>query len=180
MHFVRIAVALASLVVCLQAATLERLSLDEMIAKSTAIVRGRVISSSASLHGAVIYTHFDVQVLERWKGPDSPQVDVAVPGGTAGGLHQTFSGAPKLSVGDEYILFLWTGESGITHVIGFSQGVFSLESDGEGGMIAARAASSETMLDARTGRVVNDASLRVRLSDLRSRVSRVLADRTRR
>jgi len=37
-------------------ATLERLTRDDLIAKSTAIVRGKVISSYASFRGPIIYT----------------------------------------------------------------------------------------------------------------------------
>lgn len=177
MRIARIAAGLAILLICANAATLERLSLDDMAEKSTAIVRGRIVSSRAALHGPIIYTHFTVQVTESWKGPESSQLDVAVPGGTAQGLHQTFAGAPKLAQGDEYILFLWTGRSGVTQVIGFSQGVFNLKDDRDGGVTATRAAGAEAMLDAKTGRVVNDASLRMKLSDLRSRVSRTLGAR---
>jgi len=176
-HVVRLAVSIALLAISLPAVTLERLSLDEMIDKSTAIVRGRVVSSQAKLHGPLIYTHFSVQVLERWKGPEASQMDVAVPGGSANGLNQTFSGAPLLAPGDEYVFFLWTGASGITHVIGLSQGVFSLKAGNDGSVTATRAASLETMLDSKTGRMISDETLRMRLTDLRSRVTGRLESR---
>ena len=42
-----------------------------MIAKSTAIVRGKVVSSWAGFSGPVIYTHYTMQVSEQLKGdPD--------------------------------------------------------------------------------------------------------------
>ncbi len=85
-RLVRIAAAFSMLTVCMSAATLERLGMDEMIEKSTAIVRGRVTGQRAAFRGPVIYTHFSVQVLERWKGVESAQVEVAVPGGAARGL----------------------------------------------------------------------------------------------
>lgn len=171
MHFVRFIAGIAALVASVQAATLERLTLDQMIHKSTAIVRGRVLGSRSAFRGPIIYTYFTVQVVEGWKGPESPQIEVAVPGGTANGLHQSFSGAPRLASGNEYILFLWTGSSGLTQIIGFSQGVFSLNRNAGGGIVASRAASTEAMLDSKTGRVVADASLRVGLSELRARVN---------
>ena len=170
-QFVRIAAALSILVACLSGATLERLTLDEMIAKSTAIVRGRVAGFRTAFRGPVIYTFFTVQVLERWGGPEASQVEVAVPGGIAKGLSQSFSGAPKLTPGDEYVFFLWTGKSGITQIIGFSQGLFSLRPDGQGGLLALRSPSAEAMLDAKTGRVVSDEPVRIKLSDLRTQVS---------
>jgi hypothetical protein len=153
-----------------QAASLEYLSLDDMAAKSTAIVRGRVVSTGTGVRGALIYTQYTIQVLERLKGPEASQVDVVVLGGTSRGLSQTFSGAPQLGGGVDYILFLWTGPSGLTQIIGLSQGVFQLQKDGNGEWIASRAAASETMLDPKTGRLVNDQAIRLRLTDLRSRV----------
>src|SRR5579875_2721629 len=56
----------------LQSATLERLSLNDMIQKSTAIVRGTVTGSHVAQQGALIYTHYTVHVTERFKGPPRP------------------------------------------------------------------------------------------------------------
>ncbi len=160
---------------CLQATTLEYLSLDDMIEQSTAIVRGRVSSSSASLQGPLIYTHYTIEVLEQWKGPGASVLDVVLPGGESGGLRQNFAGTPKLVPGEAYLLFLWTGPSGLTHVIGLSQGVFRLSSDGAGGLVASRAATNETMINPRTGRTMSDEPMQIRLSDLRTRVSALAA-----
>lgn len=153
----------------LQAASLEYLSLDDMAAKSTAIVRGRVVASGTGARGPLIYTQYSIQVLECLKGPEASPVDVVVLGGTSRGLSQTFSGAPQLGGGVDYLLFLWTGPSGLTQIIGLSQGVFRLQKDESGEWIATRAAASETMLDPKTGRLVNDQAIRLRLTDLRSR-----------
>ena len=155
-------------------ATLERLSLSEMIEQSTSVIRGRVAGSFAAFHGPVIYTHFKVQVLERWKGEASGEVEVAIPGGLALGLRQSFAGAPGLAEGAEYVLFLWTGKGGITQVIGLSQGVFDVRRDAAGEPVVTRNASTETMLDS-AGRVVEDAPLQLRLPDLGARISRTLA-----
>ena len=96
----------------LQSATLERLSLDDMIAKSTAIVRGKVSSSNAVAAGPVIYTEYTIQVSERFKGQTSDSIQVSVPGGTINGLRQSFSGAPTLNPGDDFVFFLFTGRDG--------------------------------------------------------------------
>jgi hypothetical protein len=156
------------------AATLQRLELDEMTQKATGIVRGRVLASYARLHGSVIYTHYRVQVLERWKGAEAAEVDVVLPGGTANGLRQSFPGSPKLTEGSEYILFLWTGSSGLTNVMGLTQGIFDVQRGAGGEVIALRAATTETMLDA-AGRLVRDEAVRMNLQELRGRVSVSLA-----
>ena len=155
----------------LRPATLERLSLDDMIAKSTAIVRGTVTDSYAAFSGRMIYTHYTVQVSEGFKGPGTGAVDVAVPGGVAGKLRQTFEGAPVFQKGEEYVLFLWTGATGPTQVVGLTQGLFAVGRDGS----ATRTASHETMLEAGTGRPVKDQTLVMPLSQLRSRIAAGLA-----
>ncbi len=175
MDGLRFAIWLTALAGSLPAATLERLSFEEMTAKSTAIVRGRVTGSYAAAHGRIIYTHYRVRVSERWKGPVAVELDVVVPGGSAAGLRQSFAGAPKLAEGAEYVLFLWTGASRLTHVIGLSQGVFDLQRDATGALVAMRAASSEVLLDPASGRAVNDQPLRLRLEDLSQRIKSTLA-----
>ncbi len=156
----------------LTAATLEQLGLDDMTAKSTAIVRVHVTGSYTAASGAMIYTHYRLAVTERWKGPEAAALDVVVPGGTAGAERQSFSGAPKLEQGREYVLFLWTGSRGLTHIIGFSQGLFELAAGDDGEIQATRAASGELMLNT-SGKPVHDQALRLSLKDLRQRVSRV-------
>jgi hypothetical protein len=153
----------------LQSATLERLSLDDMIRKSTAIVRGKVAGISTETAGPVIYTHYQVQVSERFKGNAGSAVDVAVPGGTANGVRQTFDGAPILNTGDDFVFFLYTGRAGRTTIIGLTQGLFSLSKDAD--PVSTRAASHELMLDRKSGRPVKDETMVMRLSDLRKRIA---------
>jgi len=156
-----------------RAATLEQLTLDQMAQQSTEIVRGRVISSSAAQRNGIIYTTSRFQVLERWKGQPAATVDVSVPGGRLGNLQQTFAGAPVLSQGAEYVLFLWTGRSGVTQVIGLSQGVLDLALDSKGQAQVARPAAMATMLSA-SGRVVSDSPLSMSLAALDQSIRRAL------
>ncbi len=80
------------------------------------------------------------------------------------------AGAPVLNVGEEYVVFLWTSRSGVTQVIGLTQGLFRVGQDAQGNTIAMRPAATETMLD-KNGRLVSDQPLTLRVNDLRSRVS---------
>jgi len=155
----------------LQCAPLERLSLDDMVARSTVIVRAKVGASYAAAAGSVIYTHYTLQVSERFKGTAGNTLDVVVPGGVAGNLRQSFPGAPSFNTGDEYVFFLWTGRAGLTQVIGLTQGLFSMAPDASGDPVLTRRASRELMLDRATGRPVKDETLVMRLSELRSRIA---------
>jgi hypothetical protein len=158
------------------AATLEKLALEDMVRKSTEIVRGRVVSSSVIRRGAVIFTVATVSVAERWKGPEARSVTVYVPGGSLDGQRQTFPGAPELVSGSEYVLFLWTGPSRMTQILGFSQGLMDLKTDEQGRLVVAREASEEnTLLDAKTRRFTTDSGFSKPLDQLREQVRRLVA-----
>jgi hypothetical protein len=167
------------------ATTLEQLTLDEMAQKSTAIVRARVTGSHVGTHGSHgtdIYTYFELQVIETWKSSEQitgkTTTEVAVPGGAFDGIRQSVNGAPELKTGQEYVLFLWTSRSGLTQVIGLSQGLFKVSEEGsEGGRgtaVVQRPAASELMLN-RSGLPVDDRAVSMPLQDLRTHVRQVLA-----
>jgi hypothetical protein len=158
----------------LPCATLEQLTLDDMIAQSTAIVRGTVVDSWAALTGSVIYTHYKVQVNESFKGPRQSSVEIVVAGGVVNHLSQSFSGSPVLNKGDESVFFLWTSRAGLTQIMGLTQGLFAIAPDASSDPMATRAATRELMLDPKTAQPVKDAMLSMRLSDLRSRIASTL------
>ena len=155
------------------AATLEKLSFEDMAAKSTSIVRAKIGPGVGRQHGALVYTHHTISVLESWKGPSAISIDVVVPGGKVGRLQQTVAGAPALASGSELVLFLWTSKRGLTHVIGLSQGVFQLERDAAGTLLLSRGPLSSSMVYA-TGRPVNDDGLRMPMAEFNARLSTAL------
>ncbi|HBY63767.1 MAG TPA: hypothetical protein DEH78_28415 [Solibacterales bacterium] len=171
----RIVALLPFVALAASAATLERLTLDDMILRSTSIVRARVGSSAGLPVGRVIYTRYYLDVTERWKGGSEALNEVFVPGGAASGLRQTFSGAPRLEGGREYVLFLWRSPAtGRTHVIGLSQGALNLKSDGKGGLTVERNAGLSGATDA-AGRAFEAEALGMSLDALRERVRRAVS-----
>jgi hypothetical protein len=165
-----------ALTLSVSATTLEQLTIDDMTHKSTAIVRARVTGSRTGTHGTDIYTYFQLQVIETWKSSGQSNSEVAVPGGVVDGIRQSVSGAPELIPGHEYVLFLWSSGSGLTQVIGLSQGLFKLseESSGSGSItLVQRPAASELMLN-RSGFPVDDHAVSMPLQDLRARVQQAL------
>lgn len=151
---------------------LQKLSMDEMIQKSTLIVRAKVTGSHAAFLGRDIYTYYQLQVLEGWKLAGQ-QIEVAVPGGAARGLRQLAPGSPSLNPGDEYVMFLWTSRSGLTQIIGLSQGLFSVKLNSAGDAVLIRPAGADMMLD-KSGKVVSDEAVTIRLSDLRIQIQNAL------
>jgi hypothetical protein len=154
------------------AATLQQLSLDQMSQAATAIVRAKVTASSAKFTGSTVYTHYTLQVEETWKG--FAPTEVMVPGGIANGLRQSFPGVPSLTSGNDYVMFLWTSSStGITHLVGLSQGLFNVSQQADGSMLATRPLIGELILDA-NGRKVADHAVQMSLTDIRTQVGHAL------
>ena len=164
-----LALLTVAIVSCLEATTLEHLSFDDMLSKSTSIVRGRIGEGRGELVGRMIYTRYSVQVTETFKGSASTTVDVLVPGGSANGLTQSIAGAPKLSTGSEMVLFLWRSPKNVNLVIGMSQGAFDITKDSSGDQLMVRnAVSDATVLD-KSLKPVTDSGMRFTMTELRKR-----------
>jgi hypothetical protein len=151
------------------ATTLSQLTVADMIEQSTAIVRAKVQGSFAVNRNGTIYTYYHLAVTENLKSTTPSTLDVAVPGGSLGRVSQSVAGAPELKTGSEYVLFLWTSKSGLTQIIGLSQGAFDVRTNAAGQLVLARPAIAERMLDS-AGRKVTDKGATLTLDDLRGRV----------
>ena len=71
------------------------------------------------------------------------------------------------------MVFLWTSRSGLTQIIGLSQGLFSVMQNSGGDAVLVRPAITELMVDA-SGHVINSQAVTINLSDLRSRIKQLL------
>jgi hypothetical protein len=152
---------------------MQQLSMNDLAVQSTAIIRGQVVSSYMAQSAQTIYTHYRISVEETWKGPASSTIDVALPGGTANGVRQTFPGVPQLSGGVDYVLYLWTSpQSGLTFPTGFSQGIFTV-TGGASALMTSRAPTSELMLDTK-GHPVQDPGVSIPLPTMKSQVAAAL------
>ena len=169
-----VGLCLASASVPAGATTLQQLSLGEMAQKSTAIVRAKVTGAVEVLRGTDVYTVYQLETFETVKAPNGIKpAEVAVPGGVAGGLRQIVPGVPQLRAGQEYVLFLWTSRSGLTQLMGMSQGLFTVERTTAGGVLVTRAAAGEQMLDG-VGRAVRDEALSMPWPELKKKTMQAL------
>ncbi len=141
--------------------------MPEMASKATDVVRARVSSCSPEMRGRLIFTTCRLEIVERWKG--STTTRVSLPGGALGGLRQFFAGVPVLTPGEERILFLWTGPSGTTQLVGLGQGVLRLERASDGTLMAVRAPVRDRMVDAH-GRPMFDEGVDIPVEQLRQLV----------
>ncbi len=154
-----------------RATTVRSASLDDLIQMSTSVIRGQVVGTSTTLRGSLVYTHYTVQVLDRWKGAAGAQVDVQVHGGAYGGAQQNVAGSPQLSLGAQYVFFLWTGPSGANLPLGMSQGVLGVDSDAAGNLIVERQANEALALNPNSGQAAVQDSMRMKLGDFGVRVT---------
>jgi hypothetical protein len=161
---------LASLVPA-HATTVRSASLDELIQLSTSVIRGQAVACSTTLKGSLIYTHYTVQVLDQWKGPAAVQVDVQIPGGAFGGMQQSIAGAPQLTIGSQYVFFLWTAPSGANMPLGLSQGVLSVTSDTMGAITVIRPPSEALALNPAGAASASQDPMQMKLTDFANRVS---------
>ena len=156
------------------ATTLQQLTVEEMAQKSTAIVRAKLTGSNGIRYGTDVFTVYQFETLETVKRSNGTQpTEVGVPGGIAGGIRQVVAGAPVLRAGQEYILFLWTGRSGLAQVIGMSQGLFGVECTTAGDSIATRGMAGERMLDG-AGHLARDEAFSMPWPELRAKVIHAL------
>jgi hypothetical protein len=170
----RIAATLLLLSSCavLSAATLERLSVEQMAQQATAIVRGHVGEARSARFGALVYTLYGFKAEEQWKGAPIANLEVAVPGGTYEGVTYRFGGTPDLKTGEEYLLFLWTGPSGRTQIVGLSQGVFHVVRR-PGGAVVLRSDAEDSVFVGEDGAKSSQA-LEMTLDQLATRVRAAL------
>ena len=175
MRFLLVAMCLIPGAAPLSGVTMQQLSMDDLAVKSTAIVRGRVVDSYGAMLGPTVYTHYHIAVTDVWKGAPGSTVDVALPGGTASGIRQSYAGVPQLTIGQEYVIYLWTSSvSGLTMPTGFSQGIFTVSGSSPASLQIFRSATAELMLDS-NGRQVQDQAVTMRLMDMKSRVTVALS-----
>jgi len=149
------------------ATTLLKMSMNDLILQSTSIVRARITGSRSAAVGQDIYTYYQLQVSDTLKKGAILPAEFAVPGGVYGNFRQIGVGSPAFTQGQEYVLFLWTGRSGMTQVIGLSQGSFGLSQDASGITVLKRPAIADQMLD-KSGKPVTDTGVTMKWSDLRA------------
>jgi hypothetical protein len=117
----------------------------------------------------MIYTNYRLSVTSTLKGTPASSLQVAVPGGDYRGMHQSVSGAPVFTAGQEYVLFLWTGPSGTNYVVGMGQGVFQVQTNSSGAVVLTRGPVDAQVLDA-AGTVAATPALTLLLTDLQAKI----------
>ena len=154
----------------LQATTLQILSVDDMVAKSSLIVRARPTPVSNFQRSGIIYTSYRLEVSAALKGNPGATLQVAVPGGNYQGLQQAVAGSPGLQAGNEYVLFIWTAPSGSNYIVGLSQGLFEVHTNASGAVVRTRGPADAKTIDA-AGSAGAGSGATLLLSDLQTKIA---------
>ncbi|MDD5127230.1 MAG: hypothetical protein PHR43_03895 [Dehalococcoidales bacterium] len=107
----------------------EKLTLDDLVSRSDAIVVGKVASilSKQEANGNVV-TLVSVSVQQLLKGESRKELVIRVPGGNLNGTSMEVEGAAKFQAGETAIVFL-EGTNGTFNIIGGFQGKFNVSGD---------------------------------------------------
>ena len=114
-----------------QATTVERLTLEDLAARSQTIIQGTVRGTRSywSSNGKLILTSTIIEVSESLKGQASGTVEVTTVGGRIGDTILHVGGMPAFAAGESTIVFAERANGFLT-VLGMSQGKFTV-SNGE-------------------------------------------------
>lgn len=107
------------------------LSLDELSAFATLVVRAEIVDVTAQWDPSIgaIYTYATVEITETWKGtPSSSRIVVKMLGGRVDDIELRVTGQPQLTIGEDVALWLEVRpRDGTLYPVGFSQGVRYLD-----------------------------------------------------
>ena len=115
-----------ALVAAASATLVPEMTFEEIAAKSEAIVHGVVTARHASWDSAhaSIWTHYQIEVRQTFKGPAEATITVSEPGGEVEGERMEIVGAPRYEIGDEVTVFATTTPIGYRRTCGWGQGKF--------------------------------------------------------
>lgn len=132
------------------------LPLDATAYLATEVVHGRVEDVREVIpERGVAHTVYTVRVLQALKGFTGSTIDVSVAGVMNGDVVVDVVGAPRFSLNEEALLFLWTSPvDGETGILGLQRGVYRVSvADDETRFVTGDHATSEELGQflARTG-----------------------------
>jgi hypothetical protein len=134
-----------------EATTAAALSNQQMTQDAALIATGRCVELKSVWEGRNLVTLATIALNDVLKGEAGETVTVALPGGADANrkfpVAMTYPGAPQIAVQEEVFLFLGRDDdaAGPLHVLGFSQGKFSIVPDDQGGKVVSRNLSEITL-----------------------------------
>ncbi len=112
----------------LQATLVPRLTIEDLSRQSQRIVRGTVLSSRVAWgpEHRSLWTHYEIQIGESFKGPKQKTMTVSEPGGTLGSTTMAIPGSPRMASGQQVVLFLYQTPVRYWRTLGWAQGCYTI------------------------------------------------------
>lgn len=132
------------------AGTLPKLSLSELLDRSSAVVHGRVVRhwSAWDAGHEFIWTHYELRPSEVIHGRTAPAYTISEPGGIVGDVGLKVSNSVSFVDGEEVVVFLRTTPSGLLRVSGGPQGKLRVVNTYAGKMVRVESQIFTTTLEA--------------------------------
>lgn len=165
-----IGLLLAMAAVPVGASTFLKMTQQELIRDSAAVVQGHVIKVSSfwDATGRAVVSEAVIRVESKIFGEAPSVVVVRTFGGKVGNFMVEAHGFPKFQPNDHLLLFLEPEQDGATRVAGYQQGQFRVVQDKSGAMLAVPAFEGATLLT-RDGRAAAPAKA-IRLDELKQSI----------
>ncbi len=127
------------------AATLPRIPLETLIARSEHIVYARVVASRSvwDPQTRTIWTETELRVMESAKGTSAGSLVVSEPGGVLGDVGHVFPGVPQFRLDEEVVVFLYRAGNRL-RVTGLGGGMYTVTRDGPTHVPVARPSASKS------------------------------------
>jgi hypothetical protein len=136
-----------------RAGTAVRLELPELVQHSDLILEGRVLAARTfeSRHG--IETEYLLEVARTFEGQDQPHRAIRIPGGVLpDGRALLLSGLPKISTGEDVLLFLSReSATGVRMPVGLAQGKYRVVTRRDGSRVLVRNAAGVALVNPQSG-----------------------------
>ena len=157
------------------ATTVKPLSVEELTARSTHVVRARAVESHSAWNAGhtLIYTETRFTAEENLKGTAPSTFTVRQIGGSAEGYTQKVSGVRSWRPGEETVLFLRPSETndGTYAITGLIQGNFAVKRTSTGTPIVSNGVPDVKAFDTATGKLSQYGGASMSLQELKRRVS---------
>lgn len=113
-----------------EATTLLKMDLNELISRADLIVIGKAGTYSSQSDNGEIFTYTTFTVEQVIKGDvATKEVAVKTPGGEKDGIVMEVPGAPQLTAGGAYVLFLYSNtDKYMSNIVGW-QGKYTVDND---------------------------------------------------
>ncbi len=153
------------------ATTLLRMNLAQIARAADTIVRAKCVGTSTRWDAGAIWTFAEIDVVETLKGSPSAQLIVRLPGGRVGNLVSHVEDAPRLSVGEEKVLFLERNSAGDYSVTGWVEGSFRIRKNAVGEETITQDSSEIAVFDTVTRQFHAEGLRNISISDFRQRLA---------